>query len=308
MIRFDLYLIGFSFLFFFLLLNLLLFILSISLHNLQYNIQYNNNLFFKNLGSPRLLFDFGSGIQEITINIENGHLNDGNWHQLDIQFDSNLVHLMFDACIHHFHVERSSSLNNDDDLYHYHHQQQQQHYKSSSSRYYMDIDRIILMEKCQNYSIITKFQHVLNVNSPLQLGGIELLTTKSMNVSKMMLKNQEQKSKFTSTDFNDDDDDDPEKSILPPFIMSAIFNQPLPSMESSSSILHSSSYHHHYYHHKPPAPPSPSSSTIRKRIVGFNGCMKNVIFNNHIYDLINVHHSYNTQIGCHSCKFNFLFC
>ncbi|XP_075675541.1 putative neural-cadherin 2 isoform X3 [Dermatophagoides pteronyssinus] len=226
-------------------------------------------------GSPRLLFDFGSGIQEITINIENGHLNDGNWHQLDIQFDSNLVHLMLDACIHHVQHDQqqqrsssSSSLNNDDQYRHYH------------TGSFSDIDRMT-MEKCQNYSIITKFQHVLNVNSPLQLGGIELLTTTSIMASKIMSKNVNISTATSTTssitDFNDDNVSI--ESILPPIIMSALSHQPLPSTLSSST-----------------------SSIRRKRIVGFNGCIKNVIFNNHIYDLINVHHSFNTQIGCHSSQ------
>lgn len=39
-----------------------------------------------NAGRPRLLLDFGSGTAELFVDVEE-HLNNGNWHRLDVFWD-----------------------------------------------------------------------------------------------------------------------------------------------------------------------------------------------------------------------------
>lgn len=80
----------------------------------------------------RLLFNFGSGIGELTIESEHS-LNNGNWHQIDIHFNSQSVLLVLDQCA-----------------------------QSPAAK----------LDKCQNTTHIPLFSEVLNVNGPLQVGGI----------------------------------------------------------------------------------------------------------------------------------------
>ncbi|XP_074602495.1 neural cadherin isoform X1 [Brevipalpus obovatus] len=90
-------------------------------------------------GFPRLLIDFGSGTTEVTVK-PYGDLNDGEWHHIDIFWDKETVRLMVDYC---------SGVAKD--------------VKEPSF-----IDR----SRCENVSSIIPFNEFLNVNSPLQLGGM----------------------------------------------------------------------------------------------------------------------------------------
>lgn len=90
-------------------------------------------------GNLRLLIDFGSGTTEVTVKT-NGDLHDGDWHHVDIFWDKETIRMMVDHC---------SSVNKD--------VKELQH-----------IDR----SRCENISSIVPFNEYLNVNSPLQLGGM----------------------------------------------------------------------------------------------------------------------------------------
>ncbi|XP_015784984.1 neural-cadherin [Tetranychus urticae] len=93
-------------------------------------------------GYPRLLIDFGSGTTEVTVRTF-GDLHDGEWHHIDIFWDKETVRMMVDHC--------SGTATDVKD-----------------SREPLHIDR----SKCENISHIVPFNEFLNVNSPLQLGGI----------------------------------------------------------------------------------------------------------------------------------------
>lgn len=192
------------------------------------------------LGSPRLLFDFGSGTQEISFTDESSRLNDGDWHQLDIYFDSNIVRLVVDNCVRsaidpecQFQDDRS-----DQNRYH-------QTESFSSFSFDQQWDTMRCFKQCQNYSKIIKFHHCLNVNAPLQLGGIFELATGANSEKKV--------------------------------------NKIIKVLEKN---LFNSNERIRLDH--------------RQQNLGFTGCIRNLIYNNQVYDLINVHYSYNAQIGCHS--------
>lgn len=90
-------------------------------------------------GNPRLLIDFGSGTAELTVNTV-GDLHNGEWHRIDVFWTKEMARIVVDNCI---------GINfNDDDL----------------SR----VDR----SKCENVTQIVGFSEFLNVNSPMQLGGV----------------------------------------------------------------------------------------------------------------------------------------
>lgn len=166
-----------------------------------------------------MVLNFGDGIKEININRMGANsLNDGNWHQLDIYFDANIVRLMVDGCIRDYHP-----------------------YNISNHAY------TEMGKKCQNYSLINTFHRQLNVNGPLQLGNIyQMVNGGNGDILNWL---QSQIGGFASNVAND------------------------------------------------------RLWTSQKRLLnGFNGCIRNVIFNNHHFDLINVHYSKNTLPGCKSSK------
>ncbi|UYV85015.1 hmr-1 [Cordylochernes scorpioides] len=96
-------------------------------------------------GHPRLLLDFGSGTAEIIVPVKRS-LNDGQWHRLDIFYNRENVRLMVDNC-------KASVIRDTEPYLH---------------------DR----SACEVQTAIPPFSEFLNLNTPLQLGGIhhKLLT------------------------------------------------------------------------------------------------------------------------------------
>ncbi|RWS20029.1 Neural-cadherin-like protein, partial [Leptotrombidium deliense] len=90
-------------------------------------------------GKPRLLIDFGSGATEVIVNTL-GDLHDGEWHKLDIYWNKEYVRLMVDNC-------QGAEMDDRDPP---------------------RIDR----SRCENGTQIPPFNEFLNVNGPLQLGGV----------------------------------------------------------------------------------------------------------------------------------------
>ncbi|XP_015922304.1 neural-cadherin-like isoform X1 [Parasteatoda tepidariorum] len=90
-------------------------------------------------GKPRLLIDFGSGTTEIIIDTGSS-LSDGGWHQLDVFWDRETVRMVVDNCM--------SARNQDVD--------------PPVSNHAM----------CEGTAAIKPFNEFLNVNGPLQLGGV----------------------------------------------------------------------------------------------------------------------------------------
>jgi hypothetical protein len=85
------------------------------------------------------LYNFGSGTVEITV-ISRIALNNGEWHSIDIFYDKQNVRLMIDHCL-------------DAVIY-------------DTEPVKMDRNR------CENISQIPLHSELLNVNAPLQIGGI----------------------------------------------------------------------------------------------------------------------------------------
>ncbi|XP_022238088.1 neural-cadherin-like [Limulus polyphemus] len=90
-------------------------------------------------GRPRLLIDFGSGTAEVIVNTKES-LSDGFWHQLDIFWDRENVRLMVDHCVDSDHQNTDPPTS----------------------------DR----SRCEGKKTIPPFNEFLNVNGPLQLGGV----------------------------------------------------------------------------------------------------------------------------------------
>ncbi|CAG7819551.1 unnamed protein product [Allacma fusca] len=93
-------------------------------------------------GEPRLLIDFGSGTLELKLKT-NGTLANGDWHRIDVFWDTETVKMVVDLC-------KSAKINEADD--------------GSPS----DFDA----SNCQAIGNIPPFNEYLNVNTPLQVGGI----------------------------------------------------------------------------------------------------------------------------------------
>ncbi len=87
----------------------------------------------------RMLCDFGSGTQELIVNSPKP-LNDGEWHTIDIFFDTQTVRLMIDKCI--------DAVTYDSEP--------------------LKMDR----SRCENITNSPFFSELLNVNAPLQIGGV----------------------------------------------------------------------------------------------------------------------------------------
>lgn len=94
-------------------------------------------------GKPRLLVDFGDGTAEVTVNTL-GDLHDGEWHRLDVFWDRERIRLVVDQC--------QGALMDDKEP--------------------LRIDR----SRCENSTQIPPFSEFLNVNAPLQLGGVKALS------------------------------------------------------------------------------------------------------------------------------------
>lgn len=89
-------------------------------------------------GQPRLLIDFGSGTSEIKVKED---LNDGEWHRIDIFWDRETARLVVDNC-------KNSDPKDDID-------------PPKNDR-----------SSCEGRGTIVAFNEFLNVNTPLQLGGV----------------------------------------------------------------------------------------------------------------------------------------
>lgn len=91
-------------------------------------------------GRPRLIVDFGSGTSEVIINPQKD-LNDGEWHRVDIFWTREDIRMMVDNC-------REARFEEDTE-------------KPSANR-----------SNCEQKAMIKQYSEFLNVNSPLQLGGV----------------------------------------------------------------------------------------------------------------------------------------
>ncbi|KAH1014302.1 hypothetical protein HUJ04_003158 [Dendroctonus ponderosae] len=93
-------------------------------------------------GYPRLLLDFGSGTLEMRVK-PNKSLNDGEWHRLDIFWDTENVRMVLDYC-------KSANITE---------------FENGTRPEFDD-------SSCQAQGTIPPFNEYLNVNAPLQLGGL----------------------------------------------------------------------------------------------------------------------------------------
>ncbi|XP_018016523.1 neural-cadherin isoform X4 [Hyalella azteca] len=93
-------------------------------------------------GRPRLLIDFGSGTLELKVNTKS-NLNDGNWHQIDVFWDTENVRIDVDHCL-------GAEVTEPED----------------------GSDPIFDSSGCQATGAVPRFNEYLNVNAPLQLGGL----------------------------------------------------------------------------------------------------------------------------------------
>ena len=93
-------------------------------------------------GQPRLLLDFGSGTLELRVNVKTS-LDDGDWHRIDVFWDRESVRMVVDFCTSATVVEHEdgSPIEFDD-------------------------------QTCQVTGQIPPFNEYLNVNTPLQVGGM----------------------------------------------------------------------------------------------------------------------------------------
>ncbi|XP_026817887.1 neural-cadherin isoform X2 [Rhopalosiphum maidis] len=92
-------------------------------------------------GQPRLLIDFGSGTLELKVKTKKS-LDDGEWHKIDVFWDTENIRLVVDNC-------RSADISELEDGSH-------PEFDDAS---------------CQAQGTIPPFNEYLNINSPLQIGG-----------------------------------------------------------------------------------------------------------------------------------------
>lgn len=93
-------------------------------------------------GYPRFLIDFGSGTTELNVKTKK-HLNDGEWHRIDLFWDMENVRMVVDYC-------KSAEISEGDD----------------------GMSPEIDDSSCQAKSKVKPFNEYLNVNTPLQIGGL----------------------------------------------------------------------------------------------------------------------------------------
>lgn len=91
-------------------------------------------------GRPKLIVDFGSGTSEVIVNTLK-ELNDGEWHRVDIFWTREDIRILIDNC---------GDAKFDEDTEH-----------PSMNR-----------SNCEQKALIKQFSEFLNVNSPLQIGGV----------------------------------------------------------------------------------------------------------------------------------------
>lgn len=97
-------------------------------------------------GQPRLLINFGSGTLELRVKTKKS-LDDGEWHRLDVFWDTENVKLIVDFC-------KSADISEMED--------------GSTP----EID----LTSCQAQGTVPLFNEYLNVNAPLQIGGLHMET------------------------------------------------------------------------------------------------------------------------------------
>nr|CAD7400327.1 unnamed protein product [Timema poppensis] len=95
-------------------------------------------------GEPRLLVDFGSGTLQLRVKTKKS-LDDGAWHRIDVYWDTENVRLVVDLC-------KSADVEEPED---------------GSPLKFDDTS-------CQAHGIVPPFNEYLNVNAPLQIGGLHL--------------------------------------------------------------------------------------------------------------------------------------
>lgn len=91
-------------------------------------------------GRPRLIVDFGSGTSEVVINPQK-NLNDGEWHRIDIYWTREDIRMTVDHC-------RDARFDEDSEI--------------------PRMNR----SNCESKASIKQYSEYLNVNSPLQIGGV----------------------------------------------------------------------------------------------------------------------------------------
>ena len=91
---------------------------------------------------PRLLLDFGSGTLELRVQTATG-LDNGEWHRLDVFWGRERVRLLVDLCVAAQVVEKND-----------------------------DSEPVFQDSTCAAHGVIPPFNEYLNVNAPLQLGGV----------------------------------------------------------------------------------------------------------------------------------------
>lgn len=91
-------------------------------------------------GKPRLIVDFGSGTSEVIVNTQS-ELSDGEWHRIDIFWSREEIRMVVDHC-------QDAKFDEDSEI--------------------PTVDR----STCEQKATIKPFSEFLNVNSPLQIGGV----------------------------------------------------------------------------------------------------------------------------------------
>lgn len=91
-------------------------------------------------GKPRLVVDFGSGTSEVLVNTLRD-LNDGEWHHVDIFWTREDIRMVIDFC-------RDARFDEDNE-------------RPANNR-----------SMCENRAAIKPYSEFLNVNAPLQIGGV----------------------------------------------------------------------------------------------------------------------------------------
>lgn len=107
--------------------------IGVSIHEDMISLELNN-------GRPRLIVDFGSGTSEVIVNPPK-ELNDGEWHRVDIFWTREDIRMMIDHCTEAKYNETGD---------------------------FPIADR----SNCESKAMIKPFSEFLNLNSPLQVGGV----------------------------------------------------------------------------------------------------------------------------------------
>lgn len=106
---------------------------GVSIYSDMISLELNN-------GKPRMIIDFGSGTTELVVNTQRD-LNDGEWHRIDIFWSREDVRIMLDHCMDA---------------------------KFDDSQEFPLANRSM----CETKANIRPYMEFLNLNSPLQMGGV----------------------------------------------------------------------------------------------------------------------------------------